>query len=166
MLRSASRRIVRRADARLCEHDTIDTSVFNIEYERPTCHPPSNVIERKQGCGLYSAPMVYFWPFMGYFSVHIVRHKAHREIWCCALFFCYLLFTGYFRSGMRGKLAGGVDYLRESFLSRSSHNYFIFFMSTDYTSRYLLCVFNCSFSACLDEMVLTLSFGETNVPRL
>lgn len=58
-MRSASRRIVRRVDARLCEHDTIDTSVFNIEYEDlPVI--PSNVIERKQGCGLYSAPMVYF----------------------------------------------------------------------------------------------------------
>ena len=28
------------------------------------------------------------------------------------------------------------------------------------------CVFNCSFSACLDDMALTLSFGETNMPRL
>lgn len=165
MLRSASRRIVRRADARLCEHDTIDTSVFNIEYERPTCHPPSNVIERKQGCGLYSAPMVYFWPVMGYFSVHIVRHKAHREIWCCA-FFCYLLFTGYFRSGMRGKLAGGVDYSRKSFLSRSSHNYFIFLCLPITPHGICFCVINCSFSACVDEMALTLSFGETNVPRL
>lgn len=73
-----------------------------IRYERlisntkTTCHP-SNVIERNRDVALFGS-MAYFWPAMGIFTVYIVRHKAHREIWCFALFFCYLLFTGYSRS--------------------------------------------------------------------
>jgi len=90
-----------------------------IRYERlisntkTTCHP-SNVIERSRDVALFGS-MAYFWPAMGIFTVYIVRHKAHREIWCSALFF--LLFTIYrlFSVGMRGKLAGGVDYLGKSF---------------------------------------------------